>query len=154
MVCVREKAFSQLHAQTWCQVQHMQLSNEHVSLRYSAGPTSYSVVSDNRQQTTHEKRHNQQCHMRIGTHRSLSQSCSKHTVAPMSNGVVPLSYHPYLIEINEVVVKVKEMTGTYTSMSEKKSPHCPTMMLWAFLKSCCSSCGKRQMSEIRHQWVR
>ena len=38
----------------------------------------------------------------------------------MSNGVAPLSYHPNLVEINEVVVKVKEMTGTHMSMSKKK----------------------------------
>ena len=78
------------------------------------------VVSGNRQQTTCEKKHNQQCHMRIGTHESPSQSRSERIVAPMSNGVAPLSYHPDLVEINEVVVKVKEMTGTHTSMSEKK----------------------------------
>ena len=38
----------------------------------------------------------------------------------MSNGVAPLSYHTDLVEINEAVVKVKEMTGTHTNMSEKK----------------------------------
>jgi hypothetical protein len=71
----------------------------------------------------------------------------------MSNGVAPLSYHPDLVEINEAVVKVKEMTGTHTNMSEKKSPRRPTMMLWAFLESCCTSRGKRRRSEIRRRGV-
>ena len=87
--------------------------------------------------------------MRIGARGSSSQSRSERTVASMPNGVVPLSYHPDLVEINEVVVKVKEMTGTHMSMSKKKSPHHPMMMLWAFLESCCSLCGKRWRSEIR-----
>lgn len=55
--------------------------------------------------------------MRIGACRSLSQFCSECIVASMFNGIAPLSYYPDLIEINEAVVKVKEMTGTHINIT-------------------------------------
>ena len=72
--------------------------------------------------------------MRIDACGSLSQSHSECIVALMSNGFTPLSYHPDLVEINEVVVKVKEMTGTHMNMTYMSKTF--SVMIRRWLMSC------------------